>query len=78
MMLKDERNQIIKEFEGYGNEQKKLMKLKMRIIFGGNFSPLWFFPCFKGGKINYNSIVGQKNKESTNKKKKFSRKGLFK
>ena len=54
------------------------MKLKMRIIFGGNFSPLWFFPCFKGGKINYNSIVGQKNKESTNKKKKFSRKGLFK
>ena len=78
MMLKDERNQVIKEFEGYGNEQKKLMKLKMRIIFGGNFSPLWFFPCFKGGKTNYNSIIGQKKKESTNKRKKISRKGLFK
>ena len=72
------KNQVIKEFEGYGNEQKKLMKLKMRIIFGGNFSPLWFFPCFKGGKINYNSIVGQKKKENTNKRKKISRKGLFK
>ena len=75
-MLRDERNQIIKEFGGYGDEKKKLMKLKMRIIFGGNFSPLWFFPCFKGGKINYNSIIGQKIKENTNKKKKISRKGL--
>ena len=77
-MLKDERKDIIKEFRSYGNEKKKLMKLKMKIIFGGNFSLKWFFPCFKGGKNNFNSFLGKKTKETNNKaKKKFNRKGLL-
>ena len=83
-MLRDERNQIIKEFGGYGDEKKKLMKLKMRIIFGNNFYLKWFFPCFQGGRNDFNSYLTKKKKNNNvnniNKsKKKFNlKKDLFK
>ena len=82
-MLRDERNQIIKEFGGYGDEKKKLMKLKMRIIFGNNFYLKWFFPCFQGGRNDFNSYLTKKKKNNNvninkNKKKFNLKKGLFK
>ena len=81
-MLKDERNQVIKEFKSYGDEKKKLMKLKMRIIFGNNFYLKWFFPCFEGGRNDFNSYLTKKKKSnndiSINKSKRKFKKGLFK
>ena len=38
MLLSDERNNILTEFKNYGHEKNKLVKLKMRLIFGGDFS----------------------------------------
>ena len=79
ILIRDERENVLKEFICYGDERKKLLKLKMGIIFGGKFSLKWFFPCFKGGKNNFNSFLIKATKENNNKvKKKFNRKGLFK
>ena len=78
MMLKDERKEVIKEFKDYRNENKNLMKLKMRVIFGGKFSLKWFFPCFKGGRINYNSFNPKNKKEIKHKIKKKLKNILFK
>ena len=74
MMLSDEKKDMIKEFKIYGDEQYKLLKLKMRIIFGGRFSLKWFFPCFQGGKKGINSFLKKKTKNNSNKsKKKFKK-----
>ena len=82
MMLKDERKEVIKEFKNYGDEKKKLMKLKMRIIFGNSFYLKWFLPCFEGGRNDFNSFLTKKKKSnnvtSVNKSKKKFKKGLFK
>ena len=72
MLLSDERKSVIKEFKHYGKEKNKLMKLKMRLIFGGNFSLKWFFPCFAGGKKHVFSFL--KNKKNDDLKfKKFKK-----
>ena len=77
-LLRDERKEVIKEFRDYRNEKKNLMKLKMRVIFGGKFSLKWFFPCFKGGKVNYNSFNPKNKKEIKHKIKKKLKNILFK
>ena len=77
-LLQDERKDVIKEFKDYKNEKKNLMKLKMRIIFGGKFSLKWFFPCFKGAKINFNSFTHKNKKEMKHKNKKKFKNILFK
>ena len=69
MLLSDEKESIIKEFKHYGKEKNKLMKLKMRIIFGGNFSLKWFFPCFSGGRKNVFSFLKKTNVDDFKSKK---------
>lgn len=69
MLLSDERKSILKEFKHYGKEKNQLMKLKMRIIFGGNFSLKWFFPCFSGGRKNVFSFLKKSNIDDFNSKK---------
>jgi len=69
MLLSEERQIVLKEFQNYGNEKNKLMKLKMRLIFGGNFSLKWFFPCFSGGKKHVFTFLKKKNKDYFKSKK---------
>ena len=68
-LIKDERNELLKKFKNYGEEIGNLCKLKMRIIFGGNFSLKWFLPCFRGGKRFFNSVVTKNQKEKKSKSK---------
>ena len=74
-LLSDERKAVIKEFKRYGKEKNKLMKLKMRLIFGGNFSLKWFFPCFAGGKKHVFSFL--KNKKNDDLKFKRFKKAII-
>ena len=78
-LIKEERKELLKEFKNYGEEIENLCKLKMRIIFGGNFSLKWFLPCFRGGKRYFNSVVNKnkKEKKSKSKIKKRFRNGLI-
>jgi len=69
MLLSDERNNYLTEFKNFGKEKNKLIKLKMRLIFGGNFSLKWFFPCFSGGKKYIFSFLKRKNKDDYKHKK---------
>ena len=72
MLVSDERKSVIKEFQHYGSERVQLMKLRMRIIFGGSFSMKWFFPCFMGGnKKVFNYLM--KKREDDFKSKKFKK-----
>ena len=73
MLLSDERENVIKEFKHYGKERNKLMRLKMQIIFGGNFSLKWFLPCFEGGKKNVFSFLKKNNESEPLKNKKFQK-----
>ena len=53
VMVIEQRDNAKKEFRKYRKDkeiQKKMMKIKMRIIFGRNFSIKWFLPFFEGGK----------------------------
>ena len=53
IMFWEQRDNVIKEFKKFGKDkdiQRKLMGMKMRIIFGGKFSIKWFFPFSEGGK----------------------------
>ena len=53
IMLIEQRDNVINEFKIFKKDkeiQNKLIKMKMRIIFGGNFSIKWFFPFTEGGK----------------------------
>ena len=61
MLLNDERESVLKEFKHFHKDKSLLLKLKMRIIFGGNFSLKWFFPCFSGGKKDIFSFLKKKN-----------------
>jgi hypothetical protein len=52
-MFLEQRDNVIKEFKKFGKDkeiQDKLKRIKMRIIFGGNFSIKWFLPFSEGGK----------------------------
>ena len=68
-LLCDERESVLKEFRHFSKEKNKLMKLKMNLIFGGNFSLKWFFPCFSGGKKNVFSFLKKSNKDDYKSKK---------
>jgi len=71
-LVLDERENVIKEFKHYGKEKYKLMKLKMRIIFGGSFSLKWLFPCFAGGNKTVFTYLKRK-KDDDFKSKKFKK-----
>ena len=83
VMLVEQRDNVIKEFKKFGTDkeiQNKLMKMKMRIIFGGRFSIKWFFPFVEGGKrflyyyLRQKKIelyLQQKEQKNINKKNKY-------
>ena len=71
-LILDERLSVIKEFKHYGKEKYNLMRLKMRIIFGGRFSLKWLFPCFTGGNKSVFSYL-KKKKDDDFKSKKFKK-----
>ena len=71
-LVLDERENVIKEFKHYGKEKYKLMKLKMRIIFGGSFSLKWLFHFFDGGNKTVFTYLKRK-KDDDFKSKKFKK-----
>ena len=53
IMVIEQRDNVVKEFRKYRKDKeirRKMMKIKMRIIFGRNYSIKWFLPFFEGGK----------------------------
>ena len=53
IMAAEQRDNVKKEFKKYWKDkeiQKQMIKIKMRIIFGRNFSFKWFLPFYEGGK----------------------------
>ena len=66
VMLKDQKDEFLKVFKKYKKDKiihNQLMKLKMRIIFGGNFSIKWLLPFYEGGKIQLYNFIKNKRKE---------------
>ena len=53
IMVIEQRDNVVKEFRKYRKDKeirRKMMKIKMRIIFGSSYSLKWFLPFFEGGK----------------------------
>ena len=72
IMFIEQRDNVKNEFKKFGKDkeiQKKLMKLKMRIIFGGKFSIKWFLPFIEGGKRYLYFYLRLKKMESYMKQK---------
>ena len=72
IMVWEQRDDVIKEFRKFGKDreiQKKLMGMKMRIIFGGKFNIKWFLPFYEGGKRYLYQYLSQKKVEFYLKKK---------
>ena len=66
IMVIEQRDNVLKEFKNYNknNENKrKLMGIKMRIIFGGEFSFKWFLPFYEGGKRQLFYFIRKKKYE---------------
>ena len=66
IMLIEQRDNVIKEFKKFGKDkelQKKMIKMKMRIIFGRKFSIKWFSPFHEGGKKFIYFFLRQKKME---------------
>ena len=73
IMVIEQRDNILKEFKAYNKDKQtksKLMGIKMRIIFGGNFTFKWFFPFYEGGKKQLFYFIRQKRYEIYQKIKK--------
>ena len=78
ILVFEQRDNVLKEFQMYNKDivkKKKLMGIKMKIIFGGEFSYKWFLPFYEGGlrKVLYfikqkkSEMNQQRNKENDNK-----------
>jgi len=53
IMIIEQRDNVIKEFKAFNKDKiikDKLIRIKMRIIFGEKFSFKWFLPFYEGGK----------------------------
>ena len=73
IMVIEQRDNVLKEFKKYkvDKEDKKiLLKLKMRIIFGGEFSIKWFLPFYEGGKRQILYFIRKKKYEMYQEKSK--------
>ena len=79
IMFIEQRDNVIKEFKKFGKDkeiQKKMIRMKMRIIFGRNFSIKWFSPFHEGGKRFIYFFLRQKKIELFLKNKKNEEKKL--
>ena len=66
IMVLEQRDNMFKEFKKYKDDkenQRKLMGIKMRIIFGGKFSFKWFSPFHEGGKRQLFYFIRKKKYE---------------
>ena len=66
IMVIEQRDNVLKEFRKYykdNNNKRKLMGIKMRIIFGGEFSFKWFLPFYEGGKRQLFYFIRKKKYE---------------
>ena len=79
IMFIEQRDNVIKEFKKFGKDkeiQKKMIRMKMRIIFGRNFSIKWFSPFHEGGKRFIYFFLRQKKIELFLKNKKNEEKKI--
>ena len=77
IMAVEQRDNVKKEFKKYWKDkeiQKQMIKIKMRIIFGRNFSFKWFLPFYEGGKRYIYFFLRQKKMELYLKQKELKRK----
>ena len=77
IMAAEQRDSVKKEFKKYWKDkeiQKQMIKIKMRIIFGRNFSFKWFLPFYEGGKRYIYFFLRQKKMELYLKQKELKRK----
>ena len=77
IMAAEQRDSVKKEFKKYWKDkeiQKQMIKIKMRIIFGRNFSFKWFLPFYEGGKGYIYFFLRQKKMELYLKQKELKRK----
>ena len=66
IMVIEQRDNVLKEFKIYDYDKQnknKLMGIKMRIIFGGEFSFKWFSPFHEGGKRQLFYFIRKKKYE---------------
>ena len=66
IMVIEQRDNILKEFKKFNKNKenkRKLMGIKMRIIFGGEFSFKWFLPFYEGGKRQLFYFIRKKKYE---------------
>lgn len=66
IMTMEQRDNVLKEFARYNKnkeKKRKLMGIKMRIIFGGEFSFKWFLPFYEGGKRQLFYFIRKKKYE---------------
>ena len=66
IMIIEQRDNVVREFRKYRKDKemrRKMMKIKMRIIFGRNYSIKWFLPFFEGGKRYIYYYLTQKKLE---------------
>ena len=66
IMVIEQRDNMYKEFKKYDEDKdnkKKLIGIKMRIIFGGEFSFRWFSPFHEGGKRQLYYFIRKKKYE---------------
>ncbi len=72
IMIIEQRDNVLKEFKRFNKDKeikKKMMGIKMRIIFGGEFSYKWFLPFFEGGKRQLLFFIRKKKYEMYQRKK---------
>ena len=72
IMVIEQRDNVLKEFNLYNNnkdKKRKLMGIKMRIIFGGEFNYKWFLPFYEGGKRQIFYFIRKKKYEINMKNK---------
>ena len=79
IMVMEQRDNVLKEFKKYKNveNKKKLMRIKMRIIFGGEFSFKWLLPFYEGGKRQLFYFIRKKKYEMHQQKQKEKNKEII-
>jgi hypothetical protein len=81
IMIAEQRSNVVKEFKWLKNDfdnKDRLMGIKMRIIFGGEFSYKWFLPFYEGGKRQLFYFIRKKKYEMFHQKQKKVKKEVIK
>ena len=79
ILVFEQRDNVLREFKMYDKNKeikKILMGLKMRIIFGGDFSFKWFMPFYEGGQRHLYFFIRKKKLELYQKSKQAKNKEI--